>query len=134
MKRQGNVLARSLLDFIRIQLNDDALARLPWRDFGNGLAMARLARAGCGELVLYRISADAQPDAFLRHEHMGGEVYLVLKGSIADETGEYGAGDFVFLDARSVHCPRAIGETLVLVLWPEGVRIIDDERAEKVED
>jgi hypothetical protein len=29
------------------------------------------------------------------------------------------------LDAKSVHTPRAIGDTLVLVLWPEGVRIID---------
>jgi hypothetical protein len=29
------------------------------------------------------------------------------------------------LDPNSVHSPRAVGETLVLVLWPEGVRIID---------
>jgi len=106
-------------------LDNDAVDRLPWRDFGNGLFMARLAREGRRELVLYRIRADANPDAFLKHEHIGGEIYLVLKGRIADETGEYKEGDFVFLDAKSVHTPRAIGDTLVLVLWPEGVRIID---------
>ena len=44
---------------------------------------------------------------------------------IADETGEYEVGDLVFLDPRSVHAPRAIGDTLVLVLWPEGVRLVD---------
>jgi anti-sigma factor ChrR (cupin superfamily) len=52
----------------------------------------------------------------------------VLKGRIADETGEYEKGDIVFLDPRSVHTPRAVGETVVLVLWPDGVRIVDDAR------
>ena len=44
---------------------------------------------------------------------------------IADETGEYEKGDMVFLDPHSVHTPRALGETLVLVLWPGGVRLVD---------
>ena len=119
------VLRRSLNDFLSIQLDDAALARLTWRDFGNGLAMSRLARQGQRELVLYRIAADASPDAFLKHEHLGGEFYLVLKGKIGDETGEYESGDVVFLDPQSVHTPRAIGETVVLVLWPAGVRLVD---------
>jgi putative transcriptional regulator len=123
------VLSRSLLDFLKIELDDDGVNELPWRDFGNGLSMARLAREGRCEMVLYRIRPGAQPDAFLKHEHAGGEIYLVLKGRIADETGEYRAGDFVFLDAKSVHSPRAIGDTLVLVLWPDGVRLIDDGAA-----
>ena len=50
---------------------------------------------------------------------------LVLKGKIGDETGEYETGDVVFLDPQSVHTPRAIGETVVLVLWPAGVRLVD---------
>ena len=119
------MLRRSLNDILRIELNADALDRLSWRNFGNGLAMARLAREGKRELVLYRIAANAASDAFLKHEHIGGEFYLVLKGSIADETGEYFEGDVVFLDPQSVHRPRAIDDTVVLVLWPEGVRIID---------
>jgi anti-sigma factor ChrR (cupin superfamily) len=119
------LIRRSLNDLFRIDLYADGLGRLPWRDFGNGLAMARLAREGKRELVLYRIQAGAAPDAFLKHEHVGGEFYLVLKGRIVDETGEYEAGDVVFLDPKSVHAPRAVGETLVLVLWPEGVRLVD---------
>lgn len=119
------MLYHSLKDLIRIDLNQEALDRLAWRDFGNGLSMSRLAREGSCELVLYRVRADASSDTFLKHEHIGGEFYLVLSGKIADETGTYEAGDVVFLDPRSVHTPKAVGDTVVLVLWPDGVRIID---------
>jgi anti-sigma factor ChrR (cupin superfamily) len=119
------VLRRNISDLIHFEIMAGALERLSWRDFGNGLSMARLAREGKREMVLYRIRADADPRAFLKHEHIGGEFYLVLEGKIADETGEYERGDLVFLDPRSVHAPRARGDTVVLVLWPEGVRIVD---------
>jgi anti-sigma factor ChrR (cupin superfamily) len=124
-QRTGHVLRHSLNDILRFEVDDAGLDRLSWRDFGNGLSMARLAREKAAELVLYRIREDASPDAFLKHEHLGGECYLVLKGKIADETGEYQTGDVVFLPAQSAHMPRAIGETVVLVLWPAGVRILD---------
>jgi anti-sigma factor ChrR (cupin superfamily) len=120
----AGILHRSLADFLRFELDDEAIARLSWREFGNGLSLCRLAREGARELVLYRIAADAAADAFVTHEHLGGEFYLVLKGKIVDETGEYGRGDAVFLDPHSVHTPRAIGETLVLVFWPAGVRLL----------
>jgi len=119
------LLRHSLKNLVRIQLDDEALAKLPWKDFGNGLSMARLAREGARELVLYRVAADADPKAFLKHEHIGGEFYLVLKGAIEDETGVYTEGDIVYLDPKSVHTPRGRGETIVLVLWPEGVRILE---------
>ncbi|TAJ82032.1 hypothetical protein EPO44_17645 [bacterium] len=119
------LLRRSLKDLIEIQLDHAALDRLQWKDFGNGLSMARLAREGARELVLYRIKADADPKAFLKHEHVGGEFYLVLKGGIEDETGVYSEGDIVYLDAKSVHTPRGIGETVVLVLWPQGVKVLE---------
>jgi anti-sigma factor ChrR (cupin superfamily) len=118
-------LRRSLNDFLNFEVDEVALDRLQWRDFGNGLSMSRLAREGQRELVLYRIAANASADAFLKHEHIGGEFYLVLKGKIADETGEYEKGDIVFLDPHSVHTPRAVDETVVLVFWPAGVRIVD---------
>ncbi len=120
-----SLLRHSLKDLFNIQLHDEALAKLTWKDFGNGLFMARLAREGKRELVLYRIKADADPKAFLRHEHIGGEFYLVLKGGIEDETGVYREGDIVYLDPKSVHTPRGIGEAVVLVLWPEGVRVLE---------
>ena len=115
----------SLKNLVRIELRSETLDKLQWKDFGNGLSMARLAREGARELVLYRIRTDADPKAFLRHEHIGGEFYLVLKGSIADETGIYGEGEIVYLDRHSIHTPRAVGETIVLVLWPEGVRMLE---------
>ena len=123
-----SVLRSSITGILDIRLLDDAIGALPWRGYGNGLSMARLAREGRRELVLYHIAADAPADAFLKHEHLGGEFYLVLKGKIVDETGEYNRGDIVYLDAQSVHAPRALGDTLVLVLWPDGVRIVADER------
>lgn len=126
----STVLKRSLRDILDIRLLEEGLERLPWRDFGNGLAMARLAREGMRELLLYRIAAQAAADAFLKHEHIGGELYLVLKGQIVDETGQYEAGDIVFLDPRSVHTPRAVGDTLVLVLWPAGVQLLDNLKQE----
>ena len=120
-----NLLRHSLKGLIAIQLDHAALDKLQWKDFGNGLSMARLAREGARELVFYRIKADADPKAFLKHEHIGGEFYLVLKGGIGDETGVYTEGDIVYLDPQSVHTPHGIGETVVLVLWPQGVKILE---------
>ncbi|MGH7827427.1 MAG: cupin domain-containing protein, partial [Candidatus Binatia bacterium] len=97
------VLRRTLSDLLQIHLNQEGLGRLQWRDFGKGLSMARLAREEMRELVLYKIAADAPPDVFSRHEHIGGEFYLVLKGRVTDETGAYEEGDLVFLDPKSVH-------------------------------
>ncbi|MGN6717364.1 MAG: hypothetical protein ACTHLX_08225, partial [Candidatus Binatia bacterium] len=82
------MLRRSLNDFLSFELDDAGLDRLSWRDFGNGLAMARLARKNNAELVLYRIREDASPEAFLFFEHIGGELYFVLKGKIVDDSGE----------------------------------------------
>ena len=119
------LLRHSLKDLLSIELNEKALEDLPWKDFGTGLFMARLARDDRTELVVYRVAADADEKAFLRHEHIGGEFYLVLRGCIEDETGVYREGDIVYLDAGSVHTPRAIGEAVVLVLWPSGVRVLE---------
>jgi anti-sigma factor ChrR (cupin superfamily) len=124
------VFRTSIRDIVDIQLVEGSINRLSWRDFGNGLSMASLAKEGKRELVLYRIAADAAPDAFLKHEHLGGEFYLVLKGRIDDETGQFEQGDVVYLDAHSVHSPRAIGDTLVLVMWPEGVRLMTEEKTQ----
>jgi anti-sigma factor ChrR (cupin superfamily) len=122
------ILRRSIKDIVEIRLLQDGIDRLAWRDFGNGLSMARLARQGTRELVLYRIAANAPSDAFVSHEHLGGEFYLVLQGKIADESGEYEAGELVYLEANSVHAPRAVGDTIVLVLWPGGVRLVTEQK------
>ena len=48
-----NLLRHSLKGLIEIQLDHAALDKLQWKDFGNGLSMARLAREGARELVLW---------------------------------------------------------------------------------
>jgi len=116
-------LARDLNGLFTLHLDEEALRGLEWRDFGKGVRLARLAREGQAGLLLYHVAADAPRDAFAPHRHVGGEAYLVLKGVIADETGRYPAGCFVWLPAGSRHQPWAEGETVVLVLWPEGVRV-----------
>ena len=118
------ILRHSLRGLVKVDLNMKALDGLAWKDFANGLFMARLAREDAKELVLYRIAEDADPSAFALHEHVQGEFYLVLKGKITDETGVYEEGDVVYLEPHSIHRPRAIGETVVLVLWPAGVKIV----------
>jgi len=118
-----SALSRDLKDLLTISLDEAALDGLEWRDFGKGVKLGRLARQGAASLVLYRVEADAPRDAFARHRHPGGEAYLVLKGVIADDTGRYPAGHFVWLPPESEHAPWAEGETVVLVLWPGGVTL-----------
>jgi anti-sigma factor ChrR (cupin superfamily) len=116
-------LARDLNDLLALRLDEQALDGLEWRDFGTGVKLGKLAREGSASLVLYWVEEGAPRDAFARHRHPGGEAYLVLKGRIADETGSYPAGTFVWLPEDSIHTPWAEGETVVLVLWPGGVKI-----------
>ena len=106
---------------LRLDLDEAALARLTWRDFGKGVKLAKLAREDEAGLVLYHVEEGAPKDAFRPHRHEGGEAYLVLKGVIGDETGRYEQGSFVWLPENSTHTPWCEGETIVLVLWPKGV-------------
>jgi len=116
-------LSSDLTGLLRLELDEAAFDRLEWRGFGKGVRLAKLAREGQAGLVLYRVDADAPRDAFAPHRHVGGEAYLVLKGVIADQFGRYPAGTFVWLPPDSTHTPWVEGETIVLVLWPEGVKV-----------
>jgi anti-sigma factor ChrR (cupin superfamily) len=110
-----------LSSLAKVDVDEQALAALAWKDFGTGVRMAKLAREGATGLVLYEIGADAKADAFTPHRHTGGEAYLVLKGTIEDDSGRYGEGQIVWMAPGSTHAPRGVGRTIVLVLWPGGV-------------
>src|SRR5258707_11318718 len=103
----GGVLRRSLNDFLHMELDEAALNRLQWRDFGNGLSMARLAREDARELGLYRTAADASPDAFVKHEHIGGGVYFGSKGQNPAQKRAYAKGDTAVLYTPSGRTPPA---------------------------
>lgn len=93
-----------------------------WKDFGTGVRLGKLAREGSTSLVLYDVVSDVDIDAFMPHSHPGGETYLVLEGEVWDEDGTYPEGSIVWMDPESTHTPRTRGQTLILVLWPDGVK------------
>ena len=95
---------------------------LSWKDFGNGSRMGKMAREGETGLVMYHVRADAAPDAFSPHTHVGGEMYLVLEGEVYDDEGRYPAGTLVWMTPGSRHTPRTKGDTWILTLWPGGVK------------
>ena len=73
-------------------------------------------------LVLYEAQSDVEVDAFMPHSHPGGECYVVLEGEVWDEDGTYPTGSIVWMDPESTHTPKTRGKTLILVLWPQGVK------------
>ena len=73
-------------------------------------------------LVLYEADSEVEVDAFMPHSHPGGEAYIVLEGEVWDEDGTYPTGSLVWMNPNTTHTPRTRGKTLILVLWPEGVK------------
>jgi anti-sigma factor ChrR (cupin superfamily) len=118
-----SALACDLNALLKLVPDDEALSTFEWRDLGGGLWMFKLASEGPATLLLYRIADGAPKDVFAPHRHLAGEIYLVLKGTIADAEGSYPAGSLVWLPKDSHHQPWAEGETIVLVLWPEGIKV-----------
>ena len=95
---------------------------LTWKDFGSGVRLGKLKREGKTSLVLYEAQSEVEIDAFMPHSHPGGECYVVLEGEVWDEDGTYPKGSIVWMDEESDHMPRTRGKTLILVLWPQGVK------------
>jgi anti-sigma factor ChrR (cupin superfamily) len=48
----------------------------------------------------------------------------VLEGEVWDEDGTYPAGSLVWMNRETTHTPKTRGKTLILVLWPEGVKSV----------
>ena len=112
-----------LSDWLTMSVNREWIdENVKWRDFGTGVRLGKLAREGSTSLVLYDVISDVEIDAFMPHTHPGGECYLVLEGEVWDEDGTYPQGSIVWMDRETTHTPRTRGQTLILVLWPEGVK------------
>ena len=95
---------------------------ISWRDFGTGVRLGKLKREEKCLLVLYDADSEVTVDAFMLHMHPGGEAYLVLEGEVWDEDGTYPTGSLVWMNRETTHTPKTRGKTLILVLWPEGVK------------
>jgi anti-sigma factor ChrR (cupin superfamily) len=74
--------------------------------------------------VLYDVESEVEVEAFMPHMHPGGEVYLVLEGEVYDDEGVYPCGSIVWMDVGTTHNPKTRGKTLILVLWPDGVKVV----------
>ena len=95
---------------------------ISWRDFETGVKLGKLKREEKTSLVLYEANSEVTVDAFMPPMHPGGEAYLVLEGEVWDEEGTYPTGSIVWMNRETTHTPKTRGKTLILVLWPEGVK------------
>ena len=123
----GPVMAFShgLSDWLTLNINREWIDKnISWKDFGTGVKLGKLAREGSTSLVLYDCACEVEVDAFMPHMHPGGEAYLVLEGEVYDDDGTYPKGSIVWMKPGSKHTPKTRENTLILVLWPDGVKTI----------
>ena len=117
--------SHDLSDWLSIDFDSEWLEEnIRWKDFGTGVRLGRIAREDSTSLVLYDADPEVEVEAFKPHSHPGGEVYLVLEGEVYDEFGTYPKGSIVWMDPNSEHNPKTRERTLILVLWPDGVKVL----------
>ena len=118
------VFTHNMSDWLTFNINKQWLEEnIAWRDFGSRTRLGKLKREEKCSLVLYDADTDIEIDAFMPHVHPGGEAYLVLEGEVFDDEGVYPTGSIVWMDKATEHNPKTRGRTLILVLWPEGVKL-----------
>lgn len=100
-------------------LNRTKLGR--WWPIGIGVRYRPLQTAGAawGGLVL------AQPGRSVpRHGHAGVELTCIVSGALADESGEYGAGDLAEPTTDHDHLPFVIGaDPCLCIIASEGMHL-----------
>lgn len=122
--RRGMVFTHDMSSWLSFNIDKDWLEEnISWKEFGTGVRLGKLKREEKCSLVLYDVESEVTVDAFMPHMHPGGEAYLVLEGEVWDDDGAYPVGSIVWMDKASKHNPKTRGRTLILVLWPEGVKL-----------
>ena len=117
------VFTHDMSDWLSFNIDREWLENnISWRDFETGVKLGKLKREEKTSLVLYEADTEVTVDAFMPHMHPGGEAYLVLEGEVWDEDGTYPTGSIVWMNRETNHTPKTRGKTLILVLWPEGVK------------
>jgi putative transcriptional regulator len=86
------------------RLAGGSLDDIGWRWIGPGLWHKPLDPGGQGTLQLIKAGPGASVP---EHSHGGGELTLILRGALIDETGTYRAGDVADLDVSVEHHPVA---------------------------
>jgi putative transcriptional regulator len=83
-----------------------------WLQLG-GIATAKIPAGSDYHISLLYISKDTEVP---QHTHLGLEMTLVLAGKIADENGEYCAGDLLINSPDDTHTPRTLPDEDCLCL------------------
>jgi len=83
-----------------------------WLQLG-GIATAKIPAGGDHHISLLYISKDTEVP---QHTHLGLEMTLVLAGKIADENGEYCAGDLLINSPDDTHTPHTLPDEDCLCL------------------
>jgi putative transcriptional regulator len=98
------------------QLIGTDLGAQRWRWIARGLWVRRVQVAGDGRLYLFKGAPGASVPT---HGHYGSELTMVLRGTIADHSGRYGAGDVCDLDDEVEHKPVAGAAGCICVVAQE---------------
>ncbi|HJU23553.1 MAG TPA: cupin domain-containing protein [Casimicrobiaceae bacterium] len=110
-------------------LNDDLsvrvvvhAAKLDWVPSpARGVERRMLFRIGEEKARATSIVRYAAGSRFARHEHHGGEEFLVLEGTFQDESGDFPPGTYVRNPPGTGHAPRSeAGCTIFVKLWQFG--------------
>lgn len=89
------------------------VADQPWEERRPGVHWKVLWKEGDRQTILVRY----EPGATIpRHRHLGEEQIFVLEGSVADDTGVCGAGEFARRPPGCIHAVRSPGGALVLAI------------------
>jgi anti-sigma factor ChrR (cupin superfamily) len=109
-----------------VLLNDDLSARvvvhaaaLDWLPSpAHGVERRMLFRIGEEKARATSIVRYAAGSRFARHEHRGGEEFLVLEGTFQDESGDFPTGTYVRNPPGTGHAPGSeAGCTIFVKLW-----------------
>lgn len=109
-----------------MRLNDDLTVRtlvhadtLDWVPSpAPGVERRMLFRIGEEKARATSIVRYARGSSFARHDHSGGEEFVVLEGTFQDETGDFPAGSYVRNPPGTAHAPgSADGCTILVKLW-----------------
>jgi putative transcriptional regulator len=92
------------------------LDAIRWRWISPGLWQRRVPIVGSGQLHLLKGAPNV---ALPKHGHEGGEITMVLRGTMLDTTERYRPGDVCDMDESVVHTPAAGADGCVCIVAQE---------------
>ncbi len=96
------------------KLIPNGINNLKWEMASTSAKSCRLAKTESGANIgLLRIKPGG---SIAKHDHLGEEYTVILKGAFSDESGVYGPGDFLLRKPQEQHTPVATRDTECICL------------------